>query len=52
MGLVAGPGHVHKPRSIPDQWCGGRGGGHGPPSDNFLGVLKSKGSTKISQLPM
>ena len=28
------------------------GGGHGPPSDNFLGVLKSKGGTKISQLPM
>ena len=25
-----------------EQWCGGQGGrGHGPPSDNFLGALKS-----------
>ena len=28
------------------QWRGGRGGTC-PPSDNFLGVLKSKGGTKI-----
>ena len=25
----------------------GGGGGQGPPSDNFLGVLKSEGSAKI-----
>ena len=34
-----------------NQWRGGRGGGgqggHVPPSDNFLGALKSKGGAKI-----
>ena len=29
-------------------WPGGGGGrGHGPPSDNFSGTLKSKGGAKI-----
>ena len=28
-------------------WWPGEAGGQLPPSDNFLGVLKSKGSTKI-----
>ena len=32
-----------------NQWRGGRGGRGGtcPPSDNFLGALKSKGGAKI-----